>query len=450
MIMQLIQLFHPLTWSISTDSIRNRIPNAGLLVLAWLATLAGSTAIAAETWTDNTGKYQVVGDFLALRDNVVYLRKENGVTIAVPMERLNVASQQLARRLATAPHPAPGAVPPVPPAAPATAPPATTPAADTTPDAEISALMGRLQSGDFGALWDSLPPTYQADINEVVRTFGQNMDADIWNAGKRVVDKAVSVLRDKKQFILGYPALQQPAMNVAAVDKNWDLVVGLLDAIVRSELTDLNKLKEFDGASFLSGSGKEIGDRLGALSEAFQADVDPNTLPVPMEFPGMEVVPTIDFASVKISTVQVHGDTAVLRFEQPDGKTEDHQAVRVEGKWLPKEMVDGWQEGIEQSKLYLTTTMPGQLKEAKPMLLSPFSPMKMVEGVLDQLLAADDQQAFNEVIDGITEMVGGMMGFGEDDQEVEDGMAPFGQAAGDQQADSFDDPFAPPPGGGNP
>jgi hypothetical protein len=445
MIVQLIQLFHPLNWSISRDSFQRRMRHA-LFALAWLAALGGSMAIAAETWTDNTGKYQVVGDFLALRDNVVYLRKENGVTIAVPMERLNAASQQLARQLAAVPHTAPGAVPaPVPPAAPATAPPATTPAADATPDAEISALVGRLQSGDFGALWDSLPPSYQADINEVVRTFGQNMDADIWNAGKRVVNKAVSVLRDKKQFILGYPALQQPAMNVAAVDKNWDLVVGLLDAIVRSELTDLNKLKEFDGASFISGSGKEIGDRLAALSEAFQADVDPNTLPVPMEFPGMEVVPTIDFASVKISTVQVHGDTAVLRFEQPDGKTEDHQAVRVEGKWLPKEMVDGWQEGIEQSKLYLTTTMPGQLKEAKPMLLSPFSPMKMVEGVLDQLLAADDQQAFNEVIDGITEMVGGMMGFGEDDQEVEDGMAPFGQAEGDQQ-----DLFAPPPGGGNP
>jgi hypothetical protein len=442
----LIDPFYPLNSSTSRGSVNRQIRNAGLLVLASLAALAGSAAIAAETWTDNTGKYQVVGDFLALRDNVVYLRKENGVTIAVPMERLSAASQQMARQLATAPRTAPGAVPaPVPGTIPAT-----TPALDATPDAEIGVLMGRLQSGDIGALWDSLPPSYQTDVNEVVQTFGQNMDADIWNAGKRVVDKAVSVLRDKKQFILGYPALQQPAMNLAAVDKNWDVVVGLLDAIVRSELTDLNKLKEFDGASFMAGSGKEIGNRLGALTKALQEDVDPASLPVPMGVPGLEVVPTMDFANVKISTVQVDGDTAVLRIEQPDGKTEDHQAVRVEGKWLPKEMVDGWKQGIEQSRLYLTTMMPGQLKETKPMLLSPLSPVKMVEGVLDQLLAADDQQAFNEVIDGVTEMVGGMMGAGEDEQQIEDGMEPPGQTQDDQPDDSLDDLFGPPPGGGSP
>jgi hypothetical protein len=421
------------------------VRTAIFLVLASLMTLAGSIPASAETWTDNTGKYQVVGDFLALRDDVVYLRKENGVTIAVPMERLSAASQQLARQLATAPRTAPGAAPaPVPGTTPAT-----TPALDATPDAEIRVLMGRLQSGDFGALWDSLPPSYQTDINEVVQTFGQNMDADIWNAGKRVVDKAVLVLRDKKQFILGYPALQQPAINLAAVDKNWDVVVGLLDAIVRSELTDLNKLKEFDGASFMGGSGKEIGDRLGALAKALEEDVDPASLPVPMEFPGLETVPMPDFANVKISTVQVDGDTAVLRMEQPDGKIEDHQAVRVEGKWLPKEMVDGWNEGIEQSRLFLTTIMPEQLKEVKPTLLSPLSPVKMVEGVLDQLLAANDQQAFNEVIDGITEMIGGMMGAGEDQQEIEDGMEPPGQVQDDQPDESVDDLFGPPPGGGN-
>jgi hypothetical protein len=445
----LLDRFPPSNSSTSRGSVNRPIRNTSLLVLACLSILSGSTAIAIETWTDNTGKYQVVGDFLALHGDVVYLRKENGVTIAVPMERLSAASQQLARQRATAPRVAPGAVPaPVPPTAPGTTPPAATPAPDAAPDAEIGVLMGRLQSGDIGALWDSLPPSYQTDINEIVQTFGKNMDADIWNAGKRVVNKAVSVLRDKKQFILGYPALQQPGMEPAAVDKNWDVVVGLLDAIVRSELTDLNKLKEFDGASFMGGSGKEIGDRLGALVKAFQEDVDLNTLP--MEVPGLQVVPTMDFASVKISTVQVHGDTAVLRIEQPDGTTEDHQAVRVEGKWLPKEMVDGWEEGIEQSKLYLSTMMPGQLNEAKPMLLSPFSPLKMAEGVLDQLLAANDQQAFNEVIDGLMEMVGGMVGLGEDDQEVEDAMEPFGQAESGPQANSLDDLFAPPPGGGNP
>jgi hypothetical protein len=393
-----------------------------LLLVVALVAMAGSGSIAAETWTDDTGKHQVVGEFLALRDEVVYLRKENGVTIAVPMKRLSTESQLLARRLATAL------------------------ADDEAPDAQIRAMMGRLQSGDFGALWDSLPPSYQADINEVVQTFGQNMDTEIWNAGKRVVGKAVSVLRDKKELILGYPALEQLTAGQPAVDANWDAVVGLLDAIFQSDLTDLNQLKTFDGAAFMEGAGKAIGERLVALAEAFQEDIDPASLPVPVEFPGLEVVPRMDFANAKITTVRVDGDTAVLRIEQADGEVEEQQAVRVEGKWLPKDMVDDWDEGIQQAKEYLTTTMPQQLKEAKPMLLSPLSPVKIVEGVLDQLLAAKDQQEFNEVIDGIMEMAGGMLGFGDDMEEMEEddeAMDPFG-AQDSPPADSFDDLFGPP------
>jgi hypothetical protein len=398
-----------------------------LLLLVALVSMAGSGAVAAETWTDDTGRHQVEGEFLALRDEMVYLLKENGVTIAVPMKRLSTESQLLARRLATA-----------------------LADDDEAPDAQIRAMMGRLQSGDFGALWDSLPPSYQADINEVVQTFGQNMDTEIWNAGKRVVGKAVSVLRDKKEWILGYSALEQLAAGQPAVDANWDAVVGLLDAIFQSDLTDLNQLKTFDGAAFMEGAGKAIGERLVALAEAFQEDLDPASLPVPIEFPGLEVVPRMNFANAQITTVRVEGDTAVLRIEQADGEAEEHQAVRVEGKWLPKDMVDDWDEGIQQAKEYLTTMMPQQLEEAKPMLLSPLSPVKIVEGVLDQLLAANDQQAFNEVIDGIMEMAGGMLGFDDDMEEMEEveeddeAMDPFGAPQDSPPADSLDDLFGPP------
>ena len=395
-----------------------RIGRAALMaVAAWIA-MIGSTAVASDTWTDTTGKYQVVGDFLTLHDNVVYLRREDGVTIAVPMERLSEASQQLARRLAA------------------------TPRADSDPEAEVRLLMDRLQAGDIRALWDSLPESYQADVNEIVQTFGQNMDTEIWNAGRRVLGKLMKVLDGKKDFILGYPALQQVEMDMAVVDRNWDAVVGLLDAIFRSELTDLEKLKEFDGTAFMDGSGKVIFESVMSLVKAMEQDVDPDSLPIPMEFPGMET-PSLDFANVQISTVSRDGDTAVLRLTRPDGQTEDEEAVRIEGKWLPKDMVDQWAEGVEASKEFLTMVMPEQLKEAKPMLLSPLSPLRMVEGVLDQLLAAEDQAAFDEVIDGIMEMVGGMLGPGDDD---EGGMLPFDEPPVFDDPDVQEaDPFAPEP-----
>jgi len=393
------------------------------LAIAVLAAVAGLHSPAlAETWTDNTGTHQVEADFLALRGTVVYLKKDNGVTIAVPLARLNTASQQLARQLAAAT------------------------AQTATPDAAVRELLANLEAGNLRAMWDALPTSYQTDVNDVLHTFAENMDVDIWNAGKRILGKAVSVLKDKKQFILGYPALQQPGVDLSAAEKNWDNVVGLLDAIVSSELTDLDKLKTLDMAAFLDGTGKDIGAKLAALAKAVEQDVDPAALPMPPDFPGAEVVQLGDLENLKISTVSVDGDSAVIRIEKATGDSEDHEAVRVEGKWLPKEMVDGWSEGMAGAKQFLTTDMPKQLQENKQMLLSPLSPVKMAEGVLDQMLAAQDQEAFNEVINGIMEMVQGMMGGEQGPGAGPGGGAdPFGTPPGG--AGGGADPFAPPPGG---
>lgn len=49
-------------------------------------------------WTDNTGKYTMVGNFYALKNNLVYLgRKDNGKTIKVPMSRLSKKDQEWIR-----------------------------------------------------------------------------------------------------------------------------------------------------------------------------------------------------------------------------------------------------------------------------------------------------------------------------------------------------------------
>lgn len=64
-----------------------------------LASFVAATAIG-ETWTDTSGAYTVEAQFVALKNSEVYLKKENGVTIKVPLNRLSTVSQQLALRLA--------------------------------------------------------------------------------------------------------------------------------------------------------------------------------------------------------------------------------------------------------------------------------------------------------------------------------------------------------------
>ncbi len=400
---------------------------ASLLALGLVWTVLGGLALAAETWTDDTGQFQVEAEFLLLHGQDVYLRRTDGVTLKVPMARLSAASQRLAQRLAAEP----AAVPPheegVSPDA------AEVPEDAETPDAAMRVLMASWEAGDFGTLWDALPPSYQDDVNEVVRLFAENMDRDIWNAATRMLGKLTGILKDQKPLILGWVETLEQEADAEALSQGMDGLAEILDTVLQSELGDLEQLKAFDGQAFLEVTGRQLGEQMAAMSEEWGGQLDPATMPVPGGFPGMEL-PDLD--NVQFSTVQMDGDTATLRIEQ-NGEVEDYPMVRVDGRWLPQAMVDEWDEGISELKEQLVA-MPEQLDEVKQMLLSPLSPVKVVEGVLDQLGAARNQQEFNHVIEQVTEMAGQMLGemlggFGEFDDFENGGDVPFEFPDGEPQ-----------------
>lgn len=331
----------------------------------------------AENWTDSSGKFQVDAEFLGIRGTDVYLKRADGVTIKVPLVRLSATSQELARRLALA-----------------AAPPA---AADDTPDATARALQANLEAGNMRAVWDALPSSYQRDVHGLVHTFAANMDADVWKAGTDLLRKAVRVLKEKKEFLLKQPLLAQGPVNASAMADNWDPIVSILETLATSDLADLEKLKTLDLGAFLDGTGKQIAEQAAALARA--AEGQPLEL---TEFPAMpvEAMPLAGIASAKFSTVQIQGDSATLRIENEDG-TEDQEVVRVDGKWLPKEMVDKWSEQMETARTALTTTMPENLKKNKMQIVAP---MQMIQAVLDQLLAAKTQEEFDQVIQQVMQM----------------------------------------------
>ncbi|MBC8876760.1 MAG: hypothetical protein H8E44_45610 [Planctomycetes bacterium] len=384
-----------------------------LIVVTTLAFVGpGAGYVLGETWSDSTGKFQVEAQFLGIKANKVYLKKDNGVVIAVPLDRLSAASQQLAQQLAA---PAPGAA--------------------DSPDGTIRTVMTELEQGNVRVVWDALPPSYQSDVNDLVHTFADNMDAELWNAGAGLVKKVVRILKEKKQFILAHPAVAEAPVDADTITANWDTVVDLLDTIVNSEITDLEKLKTIDVGAFLSGSGKSIGDKVMAVAQALEGQDFSMA-----EFPGVEVdaAGLAKLKDAKISTLSVDGDTATVRIEKEGGEVEDIQMVHVEGKWLPKEMVDGWATGIGEAKAAMTAAMGEELKKNKQQVLMP---MRMVGMVLDGILATQTQEEFNDAIDGIKGMLTPEMEEGGGDVDPfggGGGADPFGGGATEEAAA---DPF---------
>ena len=289
---------------------------------------------AAEVWKDGSGKFQVEAEFLGIRGTDLYLKKPNGMTIKVPLARLSAESQAW---LASWPCPR-------------CPPPRQRPIRPTQRPEPCRPTWKRVTC----AVWDALPSSYQSDVNDLIHTFAANMDADVWRAGTGLVKKVIRVLKEKKEFILKQPALAQSPVDTTTMTENWDPMVGVLETIAASDLADLQKLKTLDVGVFLDGTGKKIAEQLAALAKA----ADDKKLSL-TEFPGVPVdaMPLAGIGNAKFSTVKIEGDTATLRIEN-EGKTEDQEVVRVDGKWLPKKMVDQWSEQMQSAKTALTTQMP--------------------------------------------------------------------------------------------
>lgn len=266
-----------------------------------------------------------------------------------------------------------------------------------TPDETVKQVATQLGDGKPEALWDALPASYQTDTTGLVHEFGKTVDQETYNAGFGLVQKLVKILETKKDFILQMPQLQKDQAAKADLEKNWDQVVGFFSKIANCELTDSSKLANLDIRQFLATSGSGI--MKDAMALALLAPQKPNDA---------RIDPQIMLRNTKAEIVNQTPDSATLRVSVPGEKPEDQQFVKVEGKWVPKDMADNWNQMVLDAKAGLAKMKAETNKENKDMALAQ---IKQVDAMLDQVLATKTPDEFMGKIGQIIGMaMGAFMG----------------------------------------
>ncbi|MCA9219751.1 MAG: hypothetical protein KDA71_05450 [Planctomycetales bacterium] len=403
-----------------TCVLASRIAFALALVGASIAAVSSQ----AREFTDASGKFRVEAEYVGMQDGLVLLKKTNGVTIGVPPQRLSAADQEFIRNAGNAPMPAGDAAGGV------------DLGSITAADEYVRVVTDAAYSGDMQTVWDALPASYQQDVNDIVHLFGERMDRDLWNRGFGLASKVVGILRDKKQFIVNQPQLQQSlqASNTdpAEFSKNWDAMVAILSTLVNSEISDVEKLKTLEVGQFMESTGQKFVNQIKLASN----NGEPAAL-------GPEI---------KVTLIDQQGDTATLEIETPkspianfgiggpglaggagdafggeDAPAEGPQRlefVRVEGRWIEKEMADNWSQQVAEIKSGLNEMTPAKFEEIKPMASGI---MLVANGLVVKFQNANTQAEFDAAIMEVMGMVGGMMGGGAGGPP---GADPFGPGAG--------------------
>ena len=199
-------------------------------------------------------------------------------------------------------------------------------AAPAATPSETAALAAAKQfyaakSGDFAAAWKALPASYQKDVADVVKLFASKIDADLWGAAQGALKDVAGVALKKAEFAL------------ADVDE--------------ADRPDVIRMIAKAAAVFKAASYDDI--KAGNLAKVLAAK--------PLEMAGVtDKLPA--FKMPEISVKQNDDGTVAVTV---DDETENFSLV--EGKWIPKEIADGFADGIKEAKEGLADfSVPAQMK----------------------------------------------------------------------------------------
>ena len=240
--------------------------------------------------------------------------------------------------------------------------------------AAVVKTLRALESGHLTDAYDFLPPTYQADVDELVHDFADRMDPEVWSRLFGTLRKCNQVLQTKKDFILALD-LFRDRPEAAPYRKHWDSMVQLVGNFVDSDAADLSKLKRVTARSLFPGKVSPVLQQFDAIGLAFGANL------------------ARQFAGVTVTPIRSEGAEHVVAIRGPsDDKPAEFVYVQHDGRWLPKPLVEHWQAGLAVDRAWLAK-LPERIKVVKPQILDSLS---QANEILDQLLAADSRDKFEQ------------------------------------------------------
>lgn len=272
-----------------------------------------------------------------------------------------------------------------------------------SPEATVEYVVEGLLQHEPQRVWASLPESYQRDVNKLVSAFSAKVDADIYDRGFVLVGRFGELLETKKELLLASQMLPEDFDREEAA-ANWDAFTGAVRTLANSDIARVETLSTLNIEKFLSTTGKTL------LAQAEQA----------ASAAGEDVF--ADLRDLKFEVTETGEDSATLRWIGAEATGEDDteakgsyayvrptaeevELVRVEGRWIPRELAEGWSESMAETLAQVEAMSPKDLQQMKPQILGMYG---MIEGTLGQLEAAQTAQQLDAALQGAMFTVMGM------------------------------------------
>jgi len=250
-----------------------------------------------------------------------------------------------------------------------------------TPDAAVRTVLEGMERKELTALWEFLPPSYQRDLQSLVRLTGEKMDPEVWDRLVGVVRHAAQVMKSKEQW-LQTPAANEPAPTGPAAHQgpvNYAELAHLLELLADSELGQTETLKTMDLGAWTAKVGRPLLQQISVFARRMPAD------PLARTLTGLQ--------DLKFRSRDVKDDAATVEIMIPNEPAVEVPYVKIDGKWIPVDLANGWIEGMGQAQARLAVFLaPENQSSLKPQLLTG---LDVMDDWLQRLEAAPSKEAFD-------------------------------------------------------
>jgi len=268
------------------------------------------------------------------------------------------------------------------------------PTAAKTPDAVVLQVTKAINDNQPQVLFQALPDSYQKDINSVVSDAAKKMDSEIWEEGRGLIQSVLTIAKSKKYLILQTQMLSsKPESEKEALSQSWDEGIDVLTMLLDSDFANLDKLRKGNVAKLLAGSGSEIMKKAAKVYSS-QPDQTDNLLE--------------KISGIEATVVSQEGDSAIVKIETEGEDPEEVDFVRVEGKWIPKDLADGFATQIAETRESLAK-LDFTTEEGKAVKAQVLGQIAMVKTMLASVEAAKTSQELDGILMGL---IMGLMGGG--------------------------------------
>ena len=280
-----------------------------------------------------------------------------------------------------------------------------------TPDGTIKYVLNGLADNKPEVLWEALPAKYQQLIHDEIKKSGASVDAEIQTKTIDVLKKATGVLKNKKTLIIETVQAMSGGQGEGLppeLTDNWDDVVSLLEIVVNSKSMTPEWLKDPDIGAVL----KEDGGKLMSspafeklINMGLKEDADPDAPKDLAEF--RKWIKSVDVTLVSSTETTAKVKLSLTRGESVE--TQEIDMVKMEDRWLPKEMAEDIVPVITDIKKGMPMGQvlgsDAQMSDQQKAQLLGF--LNTVDKALDTINNAADS---NELMAAVGQMMGGALG----------------------------------------